>query len=38
MITRRLFTKDPAESWASIAKGLLLCAIIGIYLAFAITS
>ena len=37
MITRRLFTKDPSESWASIAKGLLLAAIIGVALAFTIT-
>ena len=38
MIRRRLFTKDPTESWASIVKGLVLAAIIGAAYAFAITS
>lgn len=38
MIIRRLFTRDPNESWASIVKGMLLAAIIGVVLAFAITS
>jgi len=37
MITRRLFTKDPNESWASIVKGLLLAAAIGAGLAYVIT-
>ena len=38
MINRRLFTRDPSESWASIVKGLLLAAVIGGTLAFALTS
>lgn len=36
-INRRLFTADPCESWASIAKGLLLAAIIGIVMALSLT-